>query len=197
MTDPRAIRSRQAMLRTARDILQREGPAAVTHQRVAREAGVGRATVYRHWARPEQLLLEAMGPLEMPFFRDPRSPVRPWLHAQLRRLADELAVPAIVASSATLMQGALVDPAVAERRDATVATLTRHLAAALNLAATTGELTDAAGAQDAAAILVGPLQYRMMMQVGEVPDAMIDRLLAAVGTWHIKRARTPRRTTRQ
>jgi AcrR family transcriptional regulator len=181
--DPRAVRSRDAMLRAAREILQREGPGAVTHQRVAREAGVGRATVYRHWARPEQLLLEAMGPLEMPFFRDPRPPVRPWLRVQLRRLADELAVPAIVAISATLMQGALLDPGVAERRDASVGTLTRQLSDVLDLAVSTGELTGAAAAHDAVAMLVGTLQYRVMMQVDEVPDALIDRLLDGLGTW--------------
>ena len=54
--DPRQARSRKAMLDAARELLAREGPAAVTHQRVARQAGVGRATVYRHWPRPEQLI---------------------------------------------------------------------------------------------------------------------------------------------
>jgi AcrR family transcriptional regulator len=184
VTDPRAVRSRDAMLRAAREILRREGPGAVTHQRVARDAGVGRATAYRHWARPEQLLLDAMASLEMPFFRDPRPPVRPWLHARLRRLADELAVPAIMATTAALIQGALRDPGIAERRDATVRELTRQLADALDLAVSTGELTGAGAATDAAAIAVGPIQYRVMMQAGEIPDAFIDRLVDGLGTWH-------------
>jgi len=41
--DPRAARSREAILCAARLLLEREGPESVTHQRVAREAGVGRA----------------------------------------------------------------------------------------------------------------------------------------------------------
>ena len=93
--DPRAARSREAMLAAARALLVHEGPAAVSHQRVARQARVGRATAYRHWPRPEQLLLDAMASVELPFFREPTPPVRPWLRQQLRQLADELALPKV------------------------------------------------------------------------------------------------------
>ncbi len=74
------------MLDAARELLAREGPDAVTHQRVARQAGVGRATVYRHWPRREQLVLDTMAGVELPFFGDPVSPVRPWLWAGARCL---------------------------------------------------------------------------------------------------------------
>ena len=45
--DPRTVRSREAILAAARHLLLHHGPAAVTHQRVAEQAGVGRATVSR------------------------------------------------------------------------------------------------------------------------------------------------------
>src|SRR5688500_16592931 len=48
-TDPRAARSREAMLAAATALLAQDGLEAVTHQTVATRAGVGRATVYRHW----------------------------------------------------------------------------------------------------------------------------------------------------
>src|SRR5437016_7314236 len=54
--DPRVVKSRETILSAARTLLQESGPAAVTHQRVAARAGVGRATVYRHWRTPELLL---------------------------------------------------------------------------------------------------------------------------------------------
>ena len=38
-TDPRAARSREAILAAAFDLLAREGPGAITHQRVAQQAG--------------------------------------------------------------------------------------------------------------------------------------------------------------
>src|SRR6266571_3422376 len=90
-TDPRAARSREAILAAAYDLLAREGPGAITHQRVAQQAGVGRATVYRHWAAPEDLLRDVLFSAELPFFATPALPLRSWLHAELRQLADELA----------------------------------------------------------------------------------------------------------
>ena len=75
----RVTASRAAALAAAQTLLQQEGLAAVTHQRVAAEAGVGRATVYRHWPKPEALLHEAMGRVEMPFFTDFDDDLRRWL----------------------------------------------------------------------------------------------------------------------
>src|SRR5258707_11977979 len=103
-TDPRAARSREAILPAAYDLLAREGPGAITHQRVAQQAGVGRATVYRHWAAPEDLLRDVLFSAELPFFATPALPLRPWLHAELRQLADELALPAVASLALALME---------------------------------------------------------------------------------------------
>lgn len=89
----RVTRSREAILAAARELLRAAGPAALTHQSVAARAAVGRTTVYRHWPRPDQLLSDAMAGVEMPFFLDPTTPVRPWLVRQLRALADQMALP--------------------------------------------------------------------------------------------------------
>src|SRR5258707_172115 len=103
-TDPRAARSREAILAAAYDLLAREGPGAITHQRVAQQAGVGRATVYRHWAAPQDLLRDVLFSAELPFFATPALPLRPWLHAELRQLADELALPAVASLAIALME---------------------------------------------------------------------------------------------
>src|SRR5213082_592514 len=95
-TDPRAARSREAILAAAYDLLAREGPGAITHQRVAQQAGVGRATVYRHWAAPQDLLRDVLSTAALP--------LRPWLHAELRQLADELALPAVASHAIALME---------------------------------------------------------------------------------------------
>lgn len=49
----------RALLRVVRRLLEREGPGAVTMQRVALEAGVSKVTVYRRFA-DRQRLLEAV-----------------------------------------------------------------------------------------------------------------------------------------
>src|SRR2546427_11732054 len=103
-TDPRAARSREAILAAAYDLLAREGPGAITHQRVAQQAGVGRATVYRPWAAPEDLLRDVLYTAELPFFATPALPLRAWLHAELRQPAHALARPP-VPSPATALSG--------------------------------------------------------------------------------------------
>jgi AcrR family transcriptional regulator len=186
--DPRMVRSRKAMLAAARALLLREGPAAVTHQRVAREAKVGRATVYRHWPRPELLLLDAMASVDLPFFREPVTPVRPWLRQQLRVLADEMALPQVVAVALTMMRGSVRSPQT-EVRDGFIATVTDRIRAFLTLAAADGELDVAVDPQDALALLVGPILQRTCMQAGTVSDDLIDRLMDSIGTWYPRRDR--------
>jgi AcrR family transcriptional regulator len=172
------------MLVAARQLLVREGPGAVTHQRVAAQAGVGRATVYRHWPRSEQLVLDAMGGADLPLFKDPEAPVRAWLHRQLRQMADELAVPAVAAVALTLAQSALWDPEIAHRQGESVRTIAERIHAAAQSAVASGELETDAGPWDLAVMLVGPIVYRTTMQRGEVSDDLIDRLIDSVGTWH-------------
>src|SRR5260221_3163014 len=136
-TDPRAARSREAILAAAYDLLAREGPGAITHQRVARQAGVGRATVYRHWAAPQDLLRDVLYTAELPFFATPALPLRPWLHAELRHLAAELALPAVASLAIALMEQTLPGGALARPHRA-ITTITQRLACPFVLAAGPG-----------------------------------------------------------
>src|SRR5260221_2519845 len=129
-TDPRAARSREAILAAAFDLLAREGPGAITHQRVAQQAGVGRATVYRHWAATEDLLRDVLFSAELPFFAAPALPLRPWLRAELRQLADELALPAVASLAVALMEQTRPGGA-GTRPHRHVTAITKRLAAAL------------------------------------------------------------------
>ncbi|GAA0411204.1 TetR/AcrR family transcriptional regulator [Microbispora corallina] len=182
-TDPRAARTRAAILVAARSLLLDEGPAALTHQRVAQEAGVGRATVYRHWPQAEQLLHDVMTGVDIPFFRKPEVPVRPWLCSQLRDLADELATPRAAGAMLTLTQSALWDPHVAAQRDHCLDALDERLRIALDLAAGNGEIDVVPDPPDVSALLVGPLVYRTAMRGGTVSDQLIDRLVDGLGRW--------------
>ena len=171
------------MLVAARELLMREGPAGVTHQRVADQSGVGRATVYRHWPRAEQLLLDAMVGVDLPFFRNPAVPVRRWLHQQLRHVADEFVMPEVASVTSILVPPASVSPEMAERLDQFVSTVTERISAALALAVDEGELREVADPQDAVALLIGPMHYRASVQSGSISDGLIDRLIDSIGTW--------------
>ncbi|MFD2420457.1 TetR/AcrR family transcriptional regulator [Amycolatopsis pigmentata] len=175
--DPRFVRSQVAIREAAAALLSREGPGAVTHQRVAAEAQVARATVYRHWPRVEQLLLDAVLATELPFFRDPTSPVRDWLRTSLRALADDLTEPAVRATTLTLMQRSQWDEDLAGHRDGFLAELEQRLDAAFTLAADAGEISGPRDPRAAAAALIGPLIYLAVLRTAPVPESLIDDLV--------------------
>ena len=163
-TDPRAARSREAILAAAFDLLAREGPGAITHQRVAQQAGVGRATVYRHWAAPEDLLRDVL------------------FSAELRQLADELALPAVASLATALMEQTRPGGAGA-RPHRHITAITERLAAAFALAVDAGELDTAPDAALAAAHLIGPLVYRTTLQAAAVPDRLLAEVIDGVAHW--------------
>src|SRR5690349_1004170 len=181
-TDPRAARSREAILAAAFDLLAREGPGAITHQRVAQQAGVGRATVYRHWAAPEDLLRDVLFSAELPFFATPALPLRSWLHAELRQLADELTLPAVASLAMALMEQTRPGGAGA-RPHRHITAITERLAAAFTLAVDAGELDTAPDAALAAAHLIGPLVYRTTLQAAAVPDSLLTAVIDSVADW--------------
>lgn len=57
--DPRVTRTREKVLQVVREILDRDGPMAVTYSAVATASGVGRQTLYNHWATPEEMVIDA------------------------------------------------------------------------------------------------------------------------------------------
>src|SRR5256885_2439480 len=181
-TDPRAARSREAILAAAYDLLAREGPGAIAHQRVAQQAGVGRATVYRHWAAPEDLLRDVLYTAELPFFATPALPLRSWLHAELRQLADELALPAVASLAMALMEQTRPGgPGARPHRHITA--ITERLADAFALAVDAGELDTAPDADLAAAHLISPLGYPTTLQAAAVPDSLLAEVIDSVAHW--------------
>ena len=181
-TDPRAARNREAILAAAWDLLAREGPGAITHQRVAQQAGVGRATIYRHWADPEDLLRDVLYTAKLPFFATPALPLRSWLHTELRQLADELALPAVASLAIALMEQTRSGGAGASPHQHVTA-ITERLAAAFALAVDAGELDTAPDAGLAAAYLIGPLIYRTTLQAAAVPDSLLAGVIDGVAHW--------------
>jgi AcrR family transcriptional regulator len=182
-TDPRFLRSQEAILHAARELLLERGPAAVTHVQVAERAGVGRATVYRHWPQAELLLVEAMATVPMPFLDKPTVPVRDWLRRELTELARQLDLDEVRAVSTTLANTALWDENMDVRRARFAGIISDRLAAALDEAQARGEITLAVAGRDAAAMAVGPMYYRSTIERTPTDAALIEAIVAALGTW--------------
>lgn len=56
--DPRVLRSRQAILAAAVDLLIDKGPSGVTVDAVVTASGVAKTTIYRHWDSRGELLFD-------------------------------------------------------------------------------------------------------------------------------------------
>jgi AcrR family transcriptional regulator len=183
-TDPRFTRSRGAILDAARELLLLHGPTAVTHNRIAEHAGIGRATVYRHWPRTDQLLAEAMTTVPMPFFDEPTPPYRGWLTRGLTAIARQLEHDDVLAVTTTLTSAALWDPAMDARRAAFAEILAERLSAGLIAAQVAGELELATDPSMAAALAIGPIHYRATIDRARTDADLIERCVAAVGRWN-------------
>ena len=182
-SDPRFQRSQQAILSAARALLLEKGPVAVTHAQVAERAGVGRATVYRHWPRAAELLAEAMATVPMPLLDNPSIPTRQWLTRELTTLARQLELDDVRAVATTLASAALWDQQMDARRAQFATILADRLADALGPAHERGEVSLAMPVRDAAAFLVGPIYYRSTIEHGPADAALIETLVAAIGVW--------------
>lgn len=146
-------------------------------------SGVGRATVYRHWAKTEQLLAEAMATVPMPFFTDPSDPLQEWLRIELAAIGRQLALDEVRAVTTTLANTALWDPEMAARRDAFVTVLAERLTAALDDAHAQGRLELTIDSSAAAAMLLGPLYYRSTIEHAPVDEPLLESVIASIGTW--------------
>lgn len=182
-TDPRSVRSREAILNAARELLLESGPTAVTHVQVADRAGVGRATVYRHWPQAEPLLVEAMATVPMPFLDKPTTPTREWLRRELTAIARQLELDDVRAVSTTLANSALWDETMDGYRAQFAGILTDRLAAALDDAQARGEITLALTSRDAAAMAIGPMYYRSTIERAQIGSTLIEAAVAGLGAW--------------
>lgn len=182
-SDPRFLRSRELMIAAARQLLVAEGPTAVTHARVAEAAGVGRATVYRHWTRIDQLLADAMASVPLPFFSVPTVPTRDWLRAGLLALARELELRDVRAVATTLANTALWDTDMDARRASFASILVERLGSALAAAESRGEVVLRGDPRSAAAQTIGPIYYRSTIEHGTIEDALIDGSIDGLGEW--------------
>ncbi|MBL8675555.1 MAG: helix-turn-helix transcriptional regulator, partial [Rhodospirillales bacterium] len=85
---PRSEAARAAILRAARELMERGGPAAVTMEGVAERAGVGKPTVYRWWPDRHAVAMAALIELA-PADEGPSASAKPALErlrAHLRRV---------------------------------------------------------------------------------------------------------------
>ena len=177
--DPRVTRTRDAVREAVRSLVQRAGFEAVSHQQVAEEAGVGRATVYRHWPSRTDLLLEALADVdEAPRDWESRGDLAADLVEGLGRLRRTLASP-LVPELVALIGRAEWEPELRETKLQLLATGTAGLRRALEAGIERGELAADLDLDATIARLAGPLLYRRILAHEPIDDAFVSTVITA------------------
>lgn len=179
--DPRIARSRQVILQAVLDELSELGYGALTIESTARRAGVGKATIYRHWPNKIALIADALKLLQQQ--RDPElatgSP-REKLERVLRHVADVVADSPFSSCLPALIEGAERDRAVrrfhhhfqAEARKPTIALIASGIA--------TGDFPPRIDPEIAAYALLGAIFFCRLMTNEPFPEARVPDLIDTV-----------------
>jgi AcrR family transcriptional regulator len=162
--------------------MEEGGADAVTHSAVAERSGVGRATLYRHWPRRQDLIGDIVQQEVAP-------PPAPWageLHADLTtaltHVANALATTVEAARLITLADQAQRDGDA--RQLATIVRERHPLRAALELAQRNGQLAQDVSLEDAQALLLGPVLYQRLWATRPIEASFIDRVVGAFVSAH-------------
>lgn len=178
MVDPRVVRTVDAVLTAARGLMVEAGLEAITHQKVAQRAGVGRRTVYRHWPTRSELLHDALSGASFPTY-EPTGDLAADVRTHLDQLRDALVHGPLAFVVLALGERSTIDPEFAALRARLVDAGCEPLRRVLGEAAQRGDLPGA-DVEQLVAELEGPLFYLVCVR-GEAPsDALLDSLVNRV-----------------
>ena len=161
---PRSDRARRAICEAFRDILVAQGYDKVRLEHVAARAGVGKATIYRHWASKQALAHEVLFDLANPHLAvpdvgDTRTELLATVLGPMRALTETDFGPVIRA----LLSEIARDPELGDPFRATVVQARRdEVDRVIARGIRRGDLRPDLQADMATEMLVGPVYFRLM-----------------------------------
>jgi AcrR family transcriptional regulator len=165
------------VLKAALHLISERGIEATSMDAIAAEAGVSKATVYKHWPTKDALLIEVIENLSEKFPEfdsdDPKADLRSFLRylAQSRKREEMGRIwPRVISYAITNPEfaKALAHFSFAPRR--------RQIARILKRAAKRGELQGEIDSDLAMDMLIGPLMHRRFMDHRSIPVELADQV---------------------
>ncbi|MBA3743354.1 TetR/AcrR family transcriptional regulator [Sporichthya sp.] len=175
---PRVERTRQRALWAGREILLNEGWDALSQARVAEVAGIGRATVYRHWPDRIALLQDICTAEATRVHTVPTGDLRRDLCTELETLRREFTENGFDKVVVALTDRCFWEPELVPVKQAAVKHGTATVRQILTDAVARGELVTDLDLDEAIGALAGPLLYRHLFAGGDVADEAIARSVA-------------------
>jgi AcrR family transcriptional regulator len=178
---PRSEHSHEAILDAVLRLLEAEGYGALTIEGVARQAGVGKQTIYRWWKCKAELVLEAYAnhaasKAPVPDKGNLRADLEAFLSVGFKRLTD---------ISGPIMRGLMADAVHDEEFrevlvSAFVAKRNEALKQIFQRGQGRGEVDPAADIDLACELILGPMWYRLLLQQGKLDARFARQLTGAV-----------------
>ena len=180
--DPRVVATRARVVAAVGRLLERGGVTEVTHAAVAKEAGVGRATVYRHWPHLDDLLVDAveerLGLVHLQLSGEPLADLR----TMLTTLAGAVLADTGGALFAALLAQGPVTPQLAALRAEIMERRIGAIQALVMRGIVEGAIDPSLDPADAVSYLFGPLVHRRVVLGLDIDEAFVDDLLARITT---------------
>jgi AcrR family transcriptional regulator len=170
-------RTREKVLTAGRQLLDDEGPEAVTHLRIGEVTGIARTTIYRHWPDREALLAAVLTESEGRDDGFDRGDLRGDLHAYLEQLRRRTTGRRERHGMAHVMARAEHDRSFADLRRDRITRRLEPLHDLLRRAVERGELPTDLDVDDAAVDLVAPVFFRRFFLGEALSDERIDTLI--------------------
>jgi len=178
---PRSEDSHEAILGAVVALLEQEGYGALTIESVARQAGVGKQTIYRWWKSKAELVLEAYAnhaasKLPVPDKGSLRADLESFFCAAFKRLTD-ISGPTMRG----LMADAVYDPEFLEiLREVLIAKRRAVLYRVLERGRARSELKPDADLDVMIDLLFGALWYRLLVQHAKLDSRFAKQLVGDV-----------------
>ena len=179
--DPRVERSRRSICSAAIAEMAEVGYGAMTIESIARRAGVGKATVYRHWDGKLGIVESALNQLEADIPVPTDESIRTRIVAMLRWLAEFLAggspesqcLPALVSA-------AQYDDSVRAIHHRFSAERRQVFIDLIDEGRSRGEIAPAADSRVVTESLVAPLFYRRLLTPEPYPPGEVEAIVELV-----------------
>jgi TetR/AcrR family transcriptional regulator, regulator of autoinduction and epiphytic fitness len=175
--DPRVERSRRVILEAVLDELGTVGYGALTIEAVAARAGVGKATIYRHWSGKLALVEDAFRTIKASVVVPEQGTLRDRVIAVLEQVACLVQESTYSACMPALIDAAERDPNVRAFHARFSAERRAVLVGMLRDAVESGELPPTTDAELLADALVGPILLRRLMLAESVDPAIAPALV--------------------
>jgi AcrR family transcriptional regulator len=180
---PRSEQAHQAILAATAELLAEGGFAGLRLEHVAARAGVGKATIYRHWGSREALAMELLTEVAR---ADPRVPDLGDTRRELVRCvadqADALVTPPFGPVLRTLLSEIADDQALGESfRSVVLSGWREGIATVLSRGIERGDIRPDADIELAAELLLGPMLLRLVVG-GSLDAELAERVVSAYVT---------------